>query len=224
MAKAYEEQNTPGTTLPAPLNKRTSDLLKAIERVSKIKGYLLFKNPGEVNIWYIEGMNTDCTPNDNAPNKFNDVRLVFSYEDKRPVIRGIWDATTEPGRYWTLNPMNPKGAARIKFGQYKAWVTGIYHNYEALIQSSPITVYRDLNKDFVRTGDKEDTGMFGVHHHWGYDLSKDDLGTSSAGCLVGRSTKGHKEFMVICKSDPRWIGNPTFEFTATVIPYKDLNL
>jgi len=222
MAKAYEELNTPGTPLQAPYEKRISDLPRAIERVFIREGYSLFKNPGEVNIIYIEGMNTDGTGNDNAPNKFNDCRLVMVYQDAKPVIVGLWDGTTEPGKYWTEHPMNPGGAARIKFGQYKAWVVGFYHGYEAMIQSSNVTVYRDKLKNYKRIPGTEDTGMFGIFQHNGYDLSKTDLGRSSAGCLVGRTKAGHQEFMKICKSDPRFKANSKFEFTSTIIPFSAL--
>lgn len=232
MAKAYDAEQLkllelwnlkqPGTTLPGGINKLTSDLPSAIEKVFNKQGYLLFKNPGEMNIVYVEGMNTDGTGNDNAPNKFNDCRIVIAYEGAKPVIRGLWDATTEPGKYWTEHPMNRGGAARIKFGQYTAWRPGQYHDQEALLQTSPITVCRDLNKDYKRTGDKEDTGMFGIYHHWGYDMPKDNLGQSSAGCLVGRTKNGHREFMKLVKSDPRYSPSNKFQFTATVIPFSDL--
>jgi len=222
MAKAYEEQNTPGTGVPAPYEKRTSDLPRAIERVSIREGYSLFKNPGEINIWYVEGMNVDGTPNDNRPNQFSDARIAIEYVSGQPVIRGIWDATTEPSRYWTEHPMNANGAARIKFGQQRAWVMGHYHGYEALIQSSPVTVYRDKNKTYKRTAGTEDTGMFGIFHHNGYDLPHDDLGRSSAGCLVGRTKYGHQQFIDLLKKDPRFQANNKFEFTATVIPFSTL--
>ncbi|NJP21759.1 MAG: hypothetical protein HC763_25245, partial [Hydrococcus sp. CRU_1_1] len=36
---------------------------------------------------------------------------------------------------------------------------------------------------------------------WGYDLPVGNIGSSSAGCLVGRTRKGHREFMSLVKSD-----------------------
>jgi hypothetical protein len=117
--------------------------------------------------------------------------------------------------------MNAQGAARIKFGQYTAWKVGIHHTHEALVQTGgKVTVYRDYNQDYKRDGDREDTGFFGVNQHWGYDLPKNDLGRSSAGCLVGRTTKGHKEFMALLKTDPRW--REDFVWTATVLDGKEV--
>lgn len=179
---------------------------------------------GNIHILYIEGCNPDFTPNANTPNQFNDLRLVGTYVDNKFKILGKWEATTEPSKYWTTYPMNTLGAARIKFGTYTAWSTGMHHTHEALVQVKDVTVCRDLNKDYKRDGDKEDTGLFGINQHWGYDLPHDDLGRSSAGCLVGRSTEGHKEFMKIVKSDPRYLSNPNFVFTATVVPASELNL
>ena len=62
--------------------------------------------------------------------------------------------------------------------------------HEALVQVAEVTVHRDLNKDFKRTNDKTDTGLFGINQHWGYDAPKDDLGNTSAGCLVGPDKEG----------------------------------
>ena len=100
--------------------------------------------------------------------------------------------------------MNPKGAARIAFNQYKAWSVGTHRasspqGHEALVQTAPVAVYRDLNKDFKRPGDRVDTGLFGINQHWGYDAPMGDLGTTSAGCLVGRTKNGHRQFMALVK-------------------------
>nr|WP_208246961.1 hypothetical protein [Rhizobium sp. T1473]MCA0804542.1 hypothetical protein [Rhizobium sp. T1473] len=119
--------------------------------------------------------------------------------------------------------MNPKGAARIAFNQYKAWVVGTHHPnsasaHEALVQVEPITVCRDLNKDFKRTGDELDTGLFAINQHWGYDAPKDDLGRTSAGCLVGRTKDGHRKFMQLIKADPRYLANHSYRFLTAVMP------
>ena len=89
----------------------------------EMKNYFISKHPDCFNIIYLEGANTDGALNSDLPNMFNDVRILFKIgNDGRPVFdEWIWEATTEPGKYWTENPMNPKGAARIAFDQYKAW-------------------------------------------------------------------------------------------------------
>ncbi|UHC20419.1 peptidoglycan-binding protein (plasmid) [Methylobacterium currus] len=191
----------------------------------KAKHYFICRHPKCKNIVYLEGVDPDGTLNDDVPNKFNDLRVVFTIgDDGRPTLDGsIWEGTTEPGRYWTIKPMNAKGAARIAFNQYKAWVVGTHHPktsaaHEALVQVESITVYRDLNKDFKRTGDQLDTGLFAINQHWGYDASKEEIGRTSAGCLVGRAKDGHRDFMALIKDDPRYKANRSYRFMTAVMP------
>jgi hypothetical protein len=187
------------------------------------EGYWICRHPSATNIVYLEGVDEDGTVNDDLPNVFNDLRVVFTIDESgRPEIQG-WHGTTEPGTFWTMNPMNPGGAARIAFGQYKSWVVGTHmagkkSAHEALVQVNEVTVHRDLNKDFKRTNDKTDTGLFGVNQHWGYDAQKDDLGSTSAGCLVGRTKAGHREFMAKLKADPRFAASPAYRFMAAILP------
>ena len=200
------------------------DLAGRIVQAMTALGHWIARHPDCKNIVYVEGLNMDGEPNDNAPNKFNDVRMVLQIrKDGVPEISKIWKATTEPGTYWTQHPMEATGAARIAFGQYKAWTVGIHHYgkpnaHEALVQADKIRVYRDLNKDYSRTGDTLYEGVFVINQHWGYDLPDYDLGKSSAGCLVGQTKDGHKEFMALVKSDPRYQVNNGYRFMTTVLP------
>ena len=194
-----------------------SDLAHLVVAAMERKGYQVDRGPGELNIVYVEGMNPDGTPNADEANKWNDLRLVIRFEGGVPKIVGEWAATTEPGRYWTENPMSPLGAARIEFGQYKSWQVGMHrNNHEALVQTGgEVTVCRDLNKDGQRTGDKRQTGEFGINQHWGYDLP--EVEKASAGCLVGQSKDGHRQFMALVKSDPRYQANRKHVFAAAIL-------
>jgi hypothetical protein len=79
-------------------------------------------------------------------------------------------------------------------------------------------VHRDLNQDFSRAGDKTEAGSdFAINQHWGYDNPRDDLGRSSAGCLVGRTKTAHREFMRTVKSDPRYLANNGYRFMPAVL-------
>jgi lysozyme family protein len=208
-------------TKPAlPLDPR-DDLAGRIVRVATENDFWIARHKNCCNIIYIEGMNEDGTANANKPNEFNDLRIVIQMTAAGvPKITGMWQATTEPGRYWTLRPMNPKGAARIAFGQWKCWSVGVHNeSHEALVQTGPVTVWRDKNKDFSREGDERDTGLFGINQHWGYDQAKADLGHSSAGCLVGRMKQGHREFMKLIKTDARYLaGGGAYRFMTIVMP------
>jgi peptidoglycan hydrolase-like protein with peptidoglycan-binding domain len=191
----------------------------------KRQGYFICRHWDCKNIVYLEGVNADGSLNNDAPNVFNDVRIVFSVaKDGRPRFEdSLWESTTEPGDHWTIRPMNPKGAARIAFNQYKAWSVGTHRasspqGHEALVQTAPVAVYRDLNKDFKRPGDRIDTGLFGINQHWGYDAPTGDLGTTSAGCLVGRTRNGHRQFMALVKQDPRYKVSTGYRFVTAIMP------
>ncbi|MBH8556173.1 peptidoglycan-binding protein [Nostocaceae cyanobacterium CENA357] len=211
--------------LPQPPLKLGNDIASRIVKYMLAQKYQVFTAPKEYNIVYIEGMNGDWSLNSDAANEFNDRRIVIEIVDGVPKIVDHWQATTEPGKYYTVNPMNPGGAARIKFGQYKAWAVGTHGNaerHEALVQVGPITVHRDSDKNFQRTGDKTDTGLFYVNQHWGYDAPSNDIKNASAGCLVGRMRQGHREFMAIIKQDRRYVANSSYVFYTTIIPGDDL--
>ncbi|RUR85099.1 peptidoglycan-binding protein [Chlorogloeopsis fritschii PCC 9212] len=211
--------------LPKPPLKLSNDLASRIVKYMQAMNYQVFTGLKEYNITYVEGMNGDGSLNKDNKNEFNDRRIVIEIVDGVPKIVDHWQATTEPGAYYTYKPMNRAGAARIQFGQYKAWAVGYHGNadrHEALIQVAPITVCRDFNKDFKRTGDKLDTGLFLVNQHWGYDAPSNDIKNASAGCLVGRMRQGHREFMAIVKQDRRYVTNNNYVFYTTVIPGDDL--
>lgn len=212
--------------LPTPPLKLGNDLASRIVKYMQLKKYEIFQGIRQYNIVYIEGLNANGTLNNDPPNYFNDRRIVIQIVDGVPAIVGNWEATTEPGYRYTQRPMNPGGAARIKFGQYKAWQVGIHgttDRHEALIQTGgTVTVHRDFNKDYQRVGDKEDTGYFAINQHWGYDLPNNNIYYASAGCLVGRLRQGHREFMSLIKQDRRFQLNNRYIFYATVIYGQDL--
>ena len=217
------QETAPAPTTHAPV---ASDLAHLVVAALERKGYQVDRGPGELNIVYVEGMNRDGTPNNDEANKWNDLRLLIEFEGGQPKIVGKWAATTEPGRYWTEHPLSPLGAARIAFGQYASWQVGMHladkpSGHEALVQTGgPVTVCRDLNKDCLRAGDRVQTGHFGINQHWGYDLA--EVGKASAGCLVGQSKDGHREFMALVKSDPRYQANHKYVFATAILPESDV--
>ena len=201
-------------------NRKTS-LAERVIRYMISQGYQVFIGKGNYNIVYIEGMNLDGKPNKNEPNKFNDLRLAIEVIDGKPRIVKKWEATTEPEIYYTDRPQDVMGAFRIKPGQYTAWEIG-YHwgnggdAQEALVQTKPISGYRDLYKTYKREG-KIYTGLYDINQHHGNNLPLDDIGFYGAGCLVGRTSAGHQEFLELLKSDIRYKKNPNFVFTTTLI-------
>lgn len=200
------------------------DFAGRVVRAMQRQGHWFSRHPACFNIVYVEGCNIDGTLNGNTPNRFNAARLVLAVDDDgAPLILGAWEATTEPGEYWTVNPQDPRGAARIAFGQYKAWAVGMHHAgapgaHAALVQVSEISVHRDLNEDFRRDGDKVFAGLFGINQHWGYDLPVDDIRNASAGCLVGRTRAGHQQFMSLIRQDMRFAASSAYRYMTTVLP------
>lgn len=168
------------------------------------------------NIIYIEGMTINGQLNGDEPNQFNDVRAIFD----RDGCIDCWQATCEPGSWYTDYPMNPEGAFRIAFGFHKkAWEIGLHGNsdpHESLIQTGEVRGYRDRNGDMIRTGDREVSGYFGINQHWGYDMPPTDIGQASAGCLVGRSRHGHREFMAFC------VNSGEKQFSTIVLPGNEI--
>jgi hypothetical protein len=214
------------TLLPVDFGAGLAD---AIWQAMETRGYWLNRVPGWINIVYVEGANFDGDSNDNRPNAFNDLRAVVSIQEGRPRLLGKWEATSEPGKFYTDCPLNPGGAARIALNQFKAWNVGMHPGegipgaHQALVQSGVIQVFRDLNRDYQRRGDAVETGSsFGINQHWGYDFSEDDIGQASAGCLVGRTKDGHRKFMAIVKSDPRYLAGNHYRFMTAILTSADI--
>lgn len=187
------------------------------------QNYFISRGAYRYNIVYVEGANADGTPNSDTFNEWNDRRIVIEISGDTPKIVGDWLATTEPGATYTFNPMNPDGAFRIAFGQYRAWTFGLHGRtqYPALVQCGQVSGYRDKNQDGKRTGDPFVTGdNFGVNQHHGWDMQWVD--NASAGCLVGQSIAEHQDFMEILKGDRRYQVNTDYVFYTTIIPADQL--
>lgn len=218
--------STDDTFIPLTLG---SDFASRIIKYFQRKDFWFAKLPGFLNIVYIEGANEDGSLNADEFNKFNDRRIVIAIEAGKPKILFNVLATTEPGRFYTENPLNPEGAARIAFGQYKSWRVGTHKAHtptahEALVQVAPLSVHRDLNKDGSRTRDKIDVGSgFAINQHSGHNADANNIGKASAGCLVARSHDDHKQFMKLVKTDPRFMrASNGYKYISTIIAGDDL--
>jgi hypothetical protein len=223
-AKALIE--TSPERLPLPKIRSGTDFAGRVIKYMIDKGYNVSRRPGTYNIIYVEGVEPDGTENMDELNSFNDLRMVIQIDAMGvPGIAGKWVATTEPGSFYTYNRMNPRGAARIKFGQYKAWQVGPHKQQNpALVQAANVTVHRDDNEDGFRTGDALDTGdYFGINQHHANDAPRTNIGLWGAGCLVGRTKAGHEEFMDIIMQDKRYKQNKQYLFETAIIPGDDLN-
>ena len=96
--------------------KPGNDLAGRVWRAMEAKGYYLTRVPGWINIVYLEGANADGSPNDNAPNKFNDRRLVLTVQDGKPVLLGKLGRHDRAG-----TPIHYRKAQHQGSGANRAW-------------------------------------------------------------------------------------------------------
>jgi hypothetical protein len=144
----------------------------------------------------------------NEKNKFDDTFYLVN----GPLMR-VFSGTTNPGRHWLLNLMNPKGTAVLKPGQYiDTWKLGLHKGqYEALVQVKNVTVYRDNDRDeTAEEQGKEDTGLFGINIHRANPNAISSLIEKwSAGCQVLNNPTEYATLIAACKAS----GNKAFTYT-----------
>jgi lysozyme len=161
-----------------------------------------------INIVYLEDSDEYGNPLPEKANEFNDRSILLRITDGKPEIIFNALATTEPGAFYTHNPMNPKGAFSIELNKQfrNCWMFGQHgtgrFRHPSLIQVGEITGFRDRNKDSIRSGDAGDRGLFGINQHgiFGYRQTINNIGKSSAGCLVRFDYADHLEFMSILRT------------------------
>lgn len=153
-----------------------------VKAVMLSKGYTVFEDPKgyDLNLF---GVRTA----DVQSNTFNDwVGVMY-------VSEGVWNffafpATTDPGLYWRLHPMNVDGTAILKPGQYRgAYKYGIHRGYPALQQQRDVVVYRDNDRDNYLHVDEDTTekGIFGINIHRASSKAPSKaVDRWSAGCQV----------------------------------------
>lgn len=155
-----------------------------------------------------------CQTNTNA---FDDVLHVV-YK-----VNGLWQheqfkCTTDPGFYYLQNPSRIKGTAILMPGQYKSsHQLGLHRaTYKALVQRSPVKVYRDPNRDSNHDTDAStvEEGFFGINiHKAGTDSTRVDKW--SAGCTVIANSAHYERFIALCEAQVAV--NGWREFTYTLI-------
>lgn len=157
--------------------------------------------------------------NENAePNSFDDEIWVFWRFNNKWTLKK-YKVTTDPGLSYLQDPISESGTAILKEGQYhKAYRFGKHRGkYEALVQSKPVTVIRDFNRDkkLDFSSGREQTGLFGINIHRSSETGESAFVNNwSAGCQVFGKISEYNEFIGLCK---KALGEWGDEFTYTLI-------
>jgi hypothetical protein len=190
-------------------------VLGKLKAILRHKGYKLYTRPYELNI---VGMRADST----VPNRFDDEIHVFYKTKNENWNYHVFKATTDPGTFWLLNPMQPQGTAILAEGQYvNSHSLGLHKGqYEALVQEKPLTVIRDYERiaklDFMN-GTK-DTGYFGIDiHRASASGTTKYVDKYSAGCQVFENADAFHQFIALCHRHEKLYGN---HFTYTLIDFR----
>ena len=149
-------------------------------------------------------------------NKFNDLICVAYTSDSYGPSVLICEGTTDPGVYWRTNLANVNGTAVLIRGHHKRlWKHGMHQGkYEALVQLSPVTVWRDAGRDeMLDIGEAQQTGMFGINlHRAGEFVTSKLVDKWSAGCQVVASPKQFNQLLMLAKYHGKLFGN-VFDYT-----------
>lgn len=183
------------------------DIIKTLSQL----GYEVYKTPYKVNIVGVRA----ATDNDNT---FNDCIMIFWFDYNGHLEIKMFKATTDPGHTYLNQPMNDKGCAILKAGQYiDTYGKGSHKGKPALIQQRNVTVYRDHNRDSkLDFNDAScETGMFGINIH---RAGKDSvyINNWSAGCQVIANENDYLDFY------QQLLLDPSVKYTYTLINENDL--
>ena len=185
-------------------------MLPPILARKKAMGYPVFDGQYDLNIVGVRKRN-------GAPNKFDDM-LTCTYRQGGQWMSHYWTATTDPGQYYLLNPLQVKGTAILCPGHYRGiWeIDSHAGKYEALCQrGGNVRVYRDTDGDrrHDMSDDKIDTGFFGINIHKA-GRSSVQVDKWSAGCQVFAKRADFAEFMDLTEEAEKRYGN---SFTYTLL-------
>ena len=192
-------------------------MIKKLLQAYDKKSYKLY-NTGEfnVNLFGVRNMG------DLHSNGFNDLLGVLYIEN------GEWKlfscaGTTDPGITSRTAPVNAKGTAILPCGQYpKCFRFGRHKGqYDALVQNTPLPLYRDGNRDgkldLVKLSDPE---MCGINFHRANATRKSvQVDSWSAGCQVVADPKDFDRIMSILRESAKRYGSV---FTYTLFSSRDL--
>jgi hypothetical protein len=186
-----------------------------VKAVLRKKGFRLYDRPFELNIVGVRSHNV-------MPERFDDEIHVFYKAAPFKWEYHVFRATTDPGTYWLLNPMQPQGTAILAQGQYvNAYTIGLHHGqYPALVQNAPVNILRDYNRsariDFLNG--TRIKGLFGINiHRANAQGDTKFIDKYSAGCQVFANAEDFSFFMQLCERHAQLYGN---QFSYTLLDFR----
>lgn len=190
-------------------------MIKAIKDLAAERGYVIYEQPGFLNIWGFRA-------NTQVPNSFDDQIHVFTVSGtpkNRVWAYWIFKCTTDPGTFWLKNPEARQGTAILNPGQYvNSHAIGRHRGqYTALVQIAPLTVTRDYNRNNVLDFEngKTASGLYGINIHRASRIGDTfRVDKYSAGCQVFKNIKDFDFFIGLCQKHRKLYGN---KFTYTLI-------
>ena len=187
------------------------------QKIFTKKGYTFFtKGEYNLNIIGVRHKGSKIT------NHFDDCLVVIYNTGNEKNVKRVFTCTTLPGKKAMEHPIQVKGTAILKEGQYRGAYKIGYHKgkYKALCQAKPLPVYRDGNKDdkFDLNPLSIDKGIFGINIHKAGDNSTLVDGWSY-GCTVLSKSIDFNALMRLVERSASIYGN---SFTYTLINEEDL--
>jgi len=210
----HEPQNQPAEIkTTGPVEVVPDEIIK-ISRVFSNLNYQILRSDEKNYNLNIVGIRND----NQEPNRFDDEMWVFWRYDNLWTLKK-YKVTTDPGLTYLQDPLSSQGTAVLKEDQYiGAYRLGKHKGqYEALVQSKPLTVIRDFNRDnkLDFSSGKEQTGFFGINIHRASPTGESQFVNKwSAGCQVFANISEYNEFIGICK---KAIGEWGNEFSYSLI-------
>lgn len=186
-------------------------------------GHVVFDKGAGHTSWDLQIVGVRALGSDGKPlqdNAFNDRIYVVCRDDGGTLRLWSWPATTDPGTYWRQNPGRAEGTAILKAGQYRgAWALGLHKGEKpALVQSAPVTVWRDADRDAeidIAPGTSTQTGIFGINIHRAGTAST-LVDKWSAGCQVFARDADFEAFLALCRKQAAK-GKGWQKFTYTLL-------
>lgn len=214
-------------TLKAPLISYTHLNYNAVRAMYEMMAFPFFTAKKEYNLNIGALRSTDLTVD-----VYNDlVWVAWEWQGKGHIE--FFKATTDPGLYYLLHPMNPKGTAILVPGYYKSvYSIGIHRRgtpfaHTALIQVKEMNYWRvqdyqqtsqlPINQKEIHT-EIAKTNLHSKPRHYSF-TDNNLIGKTSGGCTVVEDNKQfHDVFIPLVNKAAKNFGNK-FSFGLFYEPY-----